>query len=233
MASDARAPIPIRRPPQLEIGQLLEFGLRDSDGVRWYPSRLEDQDGTVERLLVAWPMEDDLQPVPLNVGGTAILAATCQDDALYSADVQIQQLEQREPRELVVRAVVGWRRVQRRNAVRWEVAIRPTLAERLTSEGWKPVRAVITNLSAGGLQVRARDELIVGDRLDLEFSLPGSSAQLRARLEVRHVDERKTGTMPYWEAGCEFREPRAADSERIVQFIFAQQRAVARREKGL
>ncbi len=233
MGSSRGTPVPLHRVPQLEIGQLLEFGLRDADGVRWYPSRLEDQDDRAERLLIAWPLEDDLEVVPLRVGDVAILAATCRHDALYSAQVQVESLEAREPRQLVVRAAGGWRRVQRRNAVRWEVAIRPTLAERLASDGWKPVRAVITDLSAGGLQIHSRDELIVGDRLDVEFSLPGIPGQLRSRLDVRHVEEHKRGSMPYWEAGCEFREPRAADSERIVQFIFAQQRARARREKGL
>jgi len=41
------------------------------------------------------------------------------------------------------------------------------------------------------------------------------------------------GSLTLWEAGCQFREPHVADCERIVQFIFAQQRAMARRERGL
>ncbi len=219
--------------PPLDLGQHLEFGVRDAHGIRWYPSRLEDRDAAAERLVTAWPLGDELQLVPLAPGQRAIVAATCQDDALYSAEVRVEGLEQREPRLVVVRAANGWQRVQRRNHVRLGVVIRPTLAERLTGAGWWPVRAVITNLSAGGVQVRSRDELLVGDRLDFGFALPSGAAELRVRLDVRHVEERRHGTLVVWEAGCQFKEPRTADCERIVQFIFAQQRAIARRARGL
>ncbi len=219
--------------PPLELGQLVEFGLADDQGVLWYPTRLEDGDAGKQHLVVSWPTEEEMHALPLREGQAVILATSCPADALYHAHCAIEGLSDSLPRLVRVRVSHGWERVQRRTAVRWPVAIRPSVAERLTASGWWPLHAVVTNLSAGGIQVRSRDEVVVGDRLDFGFALPTTTTELRVRLDVRHVERHDRESSRYWEAGCQFHEPRAGDSERIVHYIFAQQRAVARRERGL
>jgi hypothetical protein len=50
--------------------------------------------------------------------------------------------------------------------------------------------------------------------------------------DVRRVQREDKGTLRIWVAGCEFHAITRADSDRIVQFIFAQQRALAARVRG-
>jgi c-di-GMP-binding flagellar brake protein YcgR len=106
---------------------------------------------------------------------------------------------------------------QRRSAFRLRVAIRPRIAK----SAHRSLRLGITNLSATGLQVRSQDELRRGDLLHLAFEMDGE-VELEARVG------RVTRLERVWDAGCAFEGVSERLSERIVQFIFAQQRLALR-----
>ena|SRR5689334_22428453 len=115
---------------------------------------------------------------------------------------------------------------QRRSAVRQPVAIVPRLA-RIVYGGvaQRPVRLGIIDLSATGVNVRSRDELRAGDLLELTFVL---DTEVTFQARVRRV----TRYERVWDAGCAFEGVSEAQAERIVKFVFAQQRVTlrARRE---
>ena len=69
------------------------------------------------------------------------------------------------------------------------------------------------------------DELVVDDQLELAFGTPSGGAELRLRVVVVRVAERRAGD---YEVGCEFVERSPSEREQIVQFIVAQQSALNR-----
>jgi c-di-GMP-binding flagellar brake protein YcgR len=74
------------------------------------------------------------------------------------------------------------------------------------------------------VQVRSNDELRRGDLLDLAFELMGLEHEIQLRARVCRVQRNER----VWEAGCEFEGVSERLAQRIVQFIFAEQRAQAR-----
>ncbi len=116
-------------------------------------------------------------------------------------------------------------RMQRRNAVRQRVAVRPRVAQTVYGSARRPLRLGVINVSATGLQLRSQDELRPGDLVELAFELDGE-VYVHARVKRVQRAER------VWDAGCEFEGITERLAERIVQFIFVQQRAMLRASRG-
>lgn len=212
--------------PPLTVGKRVEVGIgMPGDDTHWLPTRIEDEDGTGVRLTVAWPT-DRGRLVYVRLGETIQLAASVPGDALYSTGVKIAAARQGNLPVLDLEIEGEWKRLQRRHAVRGNVSIKPRSAERVTAAGRKPVRVGISNVSATGIQIQSRDELHVDDRLALCFDLTNGAPELEVQAEVRRIELVDVGRV--WRAGCQFVEIQPAQSEQIVQFIFAQQRALAR-----
>jgi c-di-GMP-binding flagellar brake protein YcgR len=111
--------------------------------------------------------------------------------------------------------------------------VQPTVAKVVAANSSRPIRVTITNVSAGGLHLRSEQQLDVGDQVFVAFTLPGSSAEMHAHLDVRHVERSARSEKEIWNAGCQFKDLKPAQRESIVKFIFAQQRSIARRQSGL
>jgi c-di-GMP-binding flagellar brake protein YcgR len=225
----------------LSIGQRLEFGYdpsspagRAASATEWLASRLEDQaeDGTW--LTVAWPTDSQRRLIMVEPGDAVAVAASTPSDALYAADAMIEAIIRVPVPLLTVRICGAWRRTQRRNAVRTSVAIRPRVADKRMGQAHKSLRLGLTNISASGVQVRSQDELHSGDLLDLAFELSGIDQEVQVKARVRRVyrQERERPGHAVWDAGCEFEGLPDRLGQRIVQYIFAQQRAVARMRRG-
>jgi c-di-GMP-binding flagellar brake protein YcgR len=215
------------RPPSdaLAIGHHIEVGV-GSERVAWFPSRLEDFDDDAT-LTLAWPTDAERRLVGLEID-QRLAVATYSRDALYLASVVVRQRVPR-PVPLVVVGVAGaWQRSQRRNAVRTRVAVRPRIADCLQAGARRRLRLGVTNISATGVQVRSSDELRRGDLLDLAFELIGGEGEIRLQARVCRVQRNDR----VWEAGCEFEGISERLAQRIVRFIFAEQRAQARARLG-
>ncbi len=212
----------MQRPSEVfTIGQRLEIGFGEGP-VDWLPSRLEDHPGD-GALTVAWPTDRDRRLIAVAPGAILQLVASTRD-AMYSATVVVRQASARGVPMLTLEVHGAWQRSQRRNAVRSAIAVRPRVADVLHGEHRRAMRLGVTNISASGVQVRSQDELRRGDLLDLAFELMGMDEEVRLKARVCRVQRLER----VWDAGCEFEDVPERLAQRIVQFIFAQQRASAR-----
>ena len=198
--------------PASKLGQRLEVRA----AAHWYPTRLEDSaDGL---LTIAWPMDSDRSLIPLSEGDPVELLRIAAGDATYFVNATVVRCENGDVPLVSVALESEWQRSQRRGAFRARVAIRPRIAER----AHRPLRLGITNVSATGLQVRSQDEVRRGDLLHLVFDIDAETVELYARVG------RVTRLERVWDAGCAFERVPERLSERLVQFIFAQQRIALR-----
>lgn len=119
---------------------------------------------------------------------------------------------------------------QRRDAVRQRCAIHPRIARRYYSQfAYRPVRLGIIDLSATGVSVRSLDELQVDDLLELIFDLApspfGRGPGVRENeIHVHARVQRVVRNDRVWDAGCAFEGTTERQRDRIVKFVFAQQR---------
>ncbi len=81
-----------RHVPSLEMGQLVEVGVRDPDGLRWYPSRLEECDDSGSRLAIAWPSGEKTEFIHLDPTEMVTLAISCEGDALCTDPGSVEAL---------------------------------------------------------------------------------------------------------------------------------------------
>jgi c-di-GMP-binding flagellar brake protein YcgR len=205
----------------LAIGQRLEIEV----GKQWLPTRLEDKSSEAE-LVVAWPMDSLRRPMLLEVGQPVQLSVVVHGDGAYAAACKLVALHKGSVPLATVRLEEDWQRTQRRNAVRVPVAIKPRIADVIYSEkARRPVRLGVVDISATGVHVRSKDEIRAGDLLQLAFDLDGE-VNLQARVRRAVCNER------VWDGGCAFEGITEALAQRIVRFIFAQQRAVLRAKRG-
>jgi c-di-GMP-binding flagellar brake protein YcgR len=214
-----------RASEMLRIGARLEVGV-GVDALEWLPSRVEDVTADC-RVVVGWPMDRDRRLAHLAPGDTVELLAAVGGDALYATTVRVVTAEAADVPLVTVDVTGPWRRTQRRRAVREKVAVRPRVARCLYGGGAsRPLRLGVTNVSATGVQVRSQDELRRGDLLELAFDLDG---EIEVQARVTRVQRLER----VWAAGCEFEGISERMSDRIVQFIFAQQRAALRVQRGV
>jgi c-di-GMP-binding flagellar brake protein YcgR len=176
------------------------------------------------RMHVLWPTER-LRLFPFRPGQTVAVEISQAGDAMYEVDTLVESASTEEPPSLVLRMRGEWQRVQRRHSVRHAVDMRPSQARRLdAAHAGAPLVVSITDLSAGGMRLLGSVQLTPGEEIELTFGTPSGGAELRLRVSVVRVQS--VGSE--WDVGCQFVEPKAVERERIVQFILAQQDAIAR-----
>jgi c-di-GMP-binding flagellar brake protein YcgR len=219
----------------LSIGQHIEIGYVRSGGAAthqqqldWLPTRVEDLDEVGGRLTVAWPTDHERRLIVVTTGEALSVSASTPSDAMYSAQVVVEHASKSGVPLLLLKLDGAWQRIQRRSAVRMDMVVRPRAAAHIVDEVRKQLRLELSNISAGGVQVRSKDELHHGDLVELDFELTGMVGELHVQARVRRVDRQDRPTSVIWQAGCEFEGVQRRVIDRIVQFIFAQQRAVAR-----
>ncbi len=214
--------------PELTPHQRLDLRVVSDDGVHALRTQLEQVDTATSRLVVIWPTEQ-LRLFPLRPGQAVVVELSRPGDALYRLETLVESATTEEPPRLVLRPVDEWQRVQRRDAVRHPVDIRPSQAQRVTAGGERqPFSAVIVDLSTGGMRMATTTELDMFDQVEMVFGTPSGGAELRLRVTVVRVAPPRSAA-DAWEIGCQFVEPSAVEREQIVQFILAQQAAVAKR----
>jgi hypothetical protein len=115
---------------------------------------------------------------------------------------------------------------ERRQEARLPAVLVPTAARRIVAGRRIPLSATIRNFSAGGMQVRCQQRVLPGHQLEFMFAMPDGQAEVRLRVDVRHV-QLVEGMEDMWEAGCEFRVMAPTTHEQILNFLLEQQRAAA------
>jgi len=223
-------------PPVLAPRQGLDLRIATRDGLHALRTELEWSDASSGRLCVEWPSPAS-RLFPVRAGQAITVELSRPGDALYSLETLLESASTEEPPHLVLRPVGDWQRLERRESVRQPVEMHPTRAARLHASGpSEPFVASLGDLSSGGLRLLTSLALEAGDRLELTFATPSGGAELRVRLSVVRAapatpgqsEAAAVGAQPAWAVGCQFVEPSPAEREQIVQFILAQQWAVAR-----
>ncbi len=214
--------------PELTPRQRLDLRIVSVDGVHALRTQLEQLDAATGRLVVIWPTEQ-MRLFALRPGQAVVVELSRPGDALYTRETLIESATTEEPPQLVLRPVGEWQRAQRRDAVRHPVDIRPSHAQRVLPRGERQLfSAVIGDLSAGGMRMATTTELEIGDQLELAFGTPSGGAELRLRVTVVRVAPPRNIAHDAWDVGCQFVETSPGEREQIVQFILAQQAAIAR-----
>ncbi len=214
--------------PELTPHQRLDLRVVSDDGVHALRTQLQHFDSATNRLVVIWPTEQ-LRLFRLRPGQAVVVELSHPGDALYKLETLVESATTEEPPRLVLRPVDDWQRVQRRDAVRHPVDIRPSEVHRLLDGGERqPFSAVIVDLSTSGMRMATATELDMFDQLEMVFGTPSGGAELRLRVNVVRIAPPRSAA-DAWEIGCQFVEPSAGEREQIVQFILAQQAAVAKR----
>jgi c-di-GMP-binding flagellar brake protein YcgR len=205
--------------PELGPDQPVNLRVSTADGLHTLHTTVHRVDLPSGRVTVGWPMADKrLLPV---AAGQVVMVEVSPGDALYRREVLIESATTEEPPTLVLLPISDWQRLQRRQAVRYPLELRPTTAARLLPSGEaKPFDAVMRDLSTGGIRLATSVELQIGDVIELSFGTPSGGAELWLRVSVVRTDGSNVG--------CHFLEPSASEREHIVQFILAQQAAAAR-----
>jgi len=215
--------------PELTPHQRLDLRVTSDDGVHALRTQLEQIDSATGRLIVIWPTEQ-LRLFRVRPGQAVVVELSRPGDALYKLETLVESATTEEPPRLVLRPVDEWQRVQRRDAVRHPVDIRPSQAQRVLPGGERqPFGCVIADLSTGGIRMTTTTELEIFEQLEMVFGTPSGGAELRLRVTVVRVAPPRSASHDAWEFGCQFVEPSAVEREHIVQFILAQQAAVAKR----
>jgi c-di-GMP-binding flagellar brake protein YcgR len=214
--------------PELTPHQRLDLRIVSTDGVHALRTQLEQVETATGRLVVIWPTEQ-LRLFRLRPGQAVVVELSRPGDALYRLETLVESATTEEPPRLVLRPVDDWQRVQRRDAVRHPVDIRPNQAVRILAGGDRqPFSSVIVDLSTGGMRMATTTELEMFDQLEMLFGTPSGGAELRLRMTVVRVAPPRS-VDDGWEIGCQFVEPSAGEREQIVEFILAQQAAVTKR----
>nr|WP_286207428.1 PilZ domain-containing protein [Thermomicrobium sp. CFH 73360] len=119
--------------------------------------------------------------------------------------------------------------MQRREHCRVPVTLSPQEVLLLPAEGDpQPLKGTIIDLSAGGVRFRSPQQLRVGDRLALRFTLPGSAQPIGTVAVVRRVAPVERVDPPRWDHGCQFERLDRRTEDAIVRFVFQRQRELAK-----
>jgi benzoate membrane transport protein len=105
-----------------------------------------------------------------------------------------------------------------RRETRRTVIIQPALAARVAGDLRIPIDSTIRNISASGILVHSKQQLLPGAQLEFVFRTAGG-AELSLRADVRHVQHLQREALEIWEAGCEFRETQHESREHLVRFV--------------
>src|SRR5260370_1967420 len=174
-------------PPELTPHQRLDLRVVSDDGLHALRTQLQQVDPATGRLIVIWPTEQ-LRLFRIGPGQAVVVEFTRPGDALYRLEALVESATTEEPPRVVLRPVDAWQRVQRRDAVRNPVDIRPNQAVRILDGGEsQPFSALIVDLSTGGMRMVTTTELEMFDQLEMLFETPSRGADLLLRTPVLPV----------------------------------------------
>ncbi len=231
--------------PGLRAGLRCTVELEDPErGVETYPSRVEDYQD--ERLVIMWPSRRGLL-LPLHVGDFISLTVPTADAqgriaaTLYLDGEVTERIipSEANPVGMLVVRVVAVGRQQQRGHYRLYVTLLPIDCVvwdrpfgRSESEAtWRPIKAMITDVSAGGVGLVSDQEVLEGARLHLRFPYPMAEGVLSTDLRVRLSQPLTSGDQTRFKLGAEFETLTEAQRERLARCIHRYQLEQRRRER--
>jgi c-di-GMP-binding flagellar brake protein YcgR len=160
--------------PGIRIGATCEVAIESADGYGEYKSRIEDFQE--DRLTVAMPTHRGAFVIPSIGDPIEVIVPTPGGGTLFLESEVIQR--QSQPLPLLVVRVLSVGQRQSRGYFRIYLTLRPTecalwdISDGRDDAYWRPVRAVIQDMSGGGIGLLADEEMPVGSRVRVRFPLP-------------------------------------------------------------
>jgi hypothetical protein len=213
----------------LATGAQVIMSCQTVTGRRVFSCQLTEPAALNGDLVVNWPLDATSRPAAILPSETMLLEVSNAYDALYLIEARIEPDRLLPADRMRLRGIDPWNRVQRRKNVRLTAVIVPRLAELITGNGTRePLPAFVRDISGGGVLLRSERELEAGEMIDLALMLPDDPEELRTTVlvgRVTHLDHKPTHV---WEIGCRFTDLSEQDRDRVVRFIFAEQREIAK-----
>lgn len=208
----------------LKVGQRLQIKPAYSDG-EWYASRVEDLGDTT--VTIGTPLKGGAL-VPISIGTTL----DCQfprEDAFYAFQAEVVNRRAFPLPVLILRRPESVTRFQRRKMFRLPAVLPVSF---VPVGGGETGKGNTLDISGGGICLSASQPMEPGAELETTVSFPdGSNISARGRvIKVAEVAGER-GEKRYVH-GIEFLDLPIPVQEKIVAFIFAEQRERRRREVG-
>ena len=160
--------------PGVRIGATCEIAIESADGYGEYKSRIEDFQE--DRMTVAMPTHRGAFVIPAIGDPIEVIVPTPGGGTLFLESEVVQR--QSQPLPLLVVRVLSVGQRQSRGYFRIYLTLRPTecalwdLSDGCEGAFWRPVRAIIQDMSGGGVGLLADEEMPVGSRVRIRFPLP-------------------------------------------------------------
>lgn len=168
---------------------------------------------------------DDLIP------GTKVKINYVDNTAVYSFYSEIMVLGSGTPHTVTVGKPIGLNRIQRRNFVRLDIKLK-VISNKIDEETSKneSFTATTIDISGGGILFGCNTELCVGQTLEATVFLSDNQTVNAIGRVVRSI-ENSASSKQRFSVGFEFTSIRESERDKIIKFIFNQQRVL--RNKGL
>ncbi|MDI6601734.1 MAG: flagellar brake protein [Thermoanaerobacteraceae bacterium] len=201
---------------KLDIGQNIEI----ISGSKSYKSKIENIVDDLTYIIGTPIIHHTYVFIPLN---ETIKIRYIAKDCIYQFDGKVTHKEMNHTYLLTVTQISPMERIQRRENFRLETAIRATFTNEnddIAHEG------IIKDISGGGVRLITSQKLDINERITLNFSLTKIGD-----FSIKGVVVRSINNNSNYDVGISFKDLNAADREKIVSFIFQEQRKFLK--KGL
>ncbi len=212
----------------LRINQPVDIEIKTSDFEGKQRSRVEGING--DRLSLAAPLKNGgILRLPR---GTEVTISFFDQVAVYSFDCLIMSYEIKPIPIIELGSPINSKRVQRRNFVRLDTKI-PMYYSRL-NESLLPVSekfdATTIDISGGGMMFSTKHQVELGEMLEIRvcFSADNFVTAIGTAIRVIPINSSKVQTLS---VGVEFTIIEEGERDKIIRYIFNQQREL--RQRGL
>ncbi len=167
--------------------------------------------------------------IPLHPGMVVKITYT-DNAAIYTFITEVISQNRKEPATLVLGKPLDVKRLRRRNFVRLDTKLTVVLTKldrRLVSRG-ETFSGTVVDISGGGLMFRSNTLLECGETLEAEVYLDHERV-IRAIGRVVRVMQNLPPAGEKFSSGFEFTMIEETERDKIIQFIFNQQRELRRR----
>ncbi|MGE5509298.1 MAG: flagellar brake protein [Chitinophagales bacterium] len=210
--------------PDLKIGQRLQVRLAYTDD-QWYSSRVEDLGDEV--IVIGAPLKGGAV-IPIHPG-ELVEGFYSQPDGFFVFQAEVLERRLEPVPVLLLRCPDGIRKVQRRRHFRLPVVL-PVYYEVKGAE--TTLKGSTLDLSGGGLCIATGQPLKPGQELQVKLELSDGTTITAAGRVISCAEVENAPKQRRYSSGIQFVDLPAPVEERIVSFVFREQRERRWREAG-
>jgi c-di-GMP-binding flagellar brake protein YcgR len=209
--------------PGVRIGANCEIAIESADGYGEYKSRIEDLEE--DRLTLAMPTHRGSFVVPRTDDPLQVIVPTPGGGTLF---LECEVLgRQNQPIPLVMVRVLAVGQQQSRGFFRINVTVRPTecavwdIGSGPEDSFWRPVRAIVQDMSGGGIGMLADEAVPVGARMRLRVPLPYGGGECVGTGEIKMCRPHRGSSArnPRWIVGVQLDQIARRERERLIKGV--------------